>query len=454
MTSEFRCDRSVVKHWERTPEGFLRFTAPVAREGVLLYKNKDGTERTEHVSAEVLKRSADSLKIKPVTTPGHPPVLLTKQNAKDYTAGSTGNTVWFDSGFLWVTGTVFDAETIGAIESGDARELSLGYQVQTRERSDGSFEQINRIVNHLSPVTKARAEGAGFVLDAADDEDSEIWVAVDSIESTELSQPNTQASTSTGRIKRMTYKASLDGIEFELDSVDLAKHIKTIDKELNSLRSDSSKTADKLAAATDSIATLKAELKEVTSEKSEIKTSLDSAQSELGKLKPEHEALKAEAEKLKSDRADGKDGENAVPSDESIAEYAAERMKLWSEVLPFMRSDSPNFEPDFTLNPLAIMAEAVKVANPDLADHIDGLNLDEAENAGFIKGLYATLNSKQFAQSRTKTRSNVDALLNDIRAGRANADMAGMMSAEAKIEKARKARLDRIAGNSKKGGCD
>ena len=456
---DFRADRATIKHWEETPEGFLRFTAPVGREGILTYKNKDGSVRREHVSADVLKDSADSLKIKPFTTPSHPMELVDKTTAQPFLAGSTGNTVWMDDGFLWVTGCVFDGRTIDAIKSGKNRELSLGYGVETIVRADGDFDQVKRHINHLSPVGRARASGAEFKLDSGEsveflesmdsidagidagidadvdaDIDAGVDAGVDAGAGDEIT-PAQKVTEITKEIIAMPYKAMLDGIELEFPTMDEAKHVKGIEKELGKLRSDSASLTEKLDSKTVALDEAKSELGTIKATVVTQKTALD-------------EAI-ATVETTKSEAMDG----------EAISSLIGDRMKLWSEVLPFIRSDSPDFEPDYTLSPLEIMAAAVKVANIELKDHIDGLDLADPENSGFVKGLYAGLNAKQFS-TKSVTRANADSLLETIRSSRLDAATKnpfakssydkGEMQAKKDLEEARKKRADRIATANKK----
>jgi hypothetical protein len=426
---EYRSDRAKIKNWEETPEGFLRFAAPVARVGELQYRNADGSVRREYVSESVLKDSADSLKIKPITTPGHPPGLVDKNSVSKYLAGSTGNTVWIDSGFLWVTGTVFDGETIEAIKSGDARELSLGYVVRTSPRVDGGYDQTFRQINHLSPVTKARANGAGFKLDG-EDEYVEVWELMDSIvdegdgakESKKVSTSAIESAKESleqlkekEELKSMPYKATLDGVELEFALLDEAKHVKGIEKELGKLRAAAEK-ADAAMEAT--------------------KASLDAANAEVETLK----AKLDEADKAQSDAAD------ANLDDAKVQAVISERMKLWQEVLPFMVNADAGFEPDYSLSPIEIMTAAVKVGNPDLESHIDGLDLNDAASVGFIKGLYAAMDMGSMAK-QGRTKSDADSLLSFVRNRRDAAAGGGGGGGAKVIDAARQRRDERIAKN-------
>lgn len=427
----------------------MQFVAPVGKVGWLRYQNTDGTIRREYVSEKVLKEAADSLKIKPVTTPGHPPSLVNRDTAKPYISGSTGNTTWMNSDWLWINGAVFDGETIDSIESGETYELSLGYGVDTVARADGQgFDQISRYHNHLSPVRKARAEGAGFKLDGLEEgtlfsldsigaelTDADVEKAIDAIpvSATAIDAVKKELEKLPIKEKPMTYKAVLDGIELAFETMDEAKHIKGVEKELSKLRSDSATVAEKLTTTT---------------------TALDAAKEELGTVKAQ---LVTQKTALDAAEETAKTATDARLDSAAIDTLIGDRMKLWQEVLPMMRSDNADYELDYSLAPLGIMAAAVKVANPDIATHLDGLDLSDSENSGFVKGLYAGLNTKQFSQ-QSATRSDANSLLAEIRANRFDMATGGMkgkkmggdMEAEQSLEESRKKRAERILSANKK----
>lgn len=137
----------------------LRVKGAIARVGWLKYLNKDGSERWEYVSPEVLFDAdhLDSVGLSPVTL-GHPSVKVTPENYKDFAVGTTGNTVFahHDKGLIEVVHLIGDKEAIEAVESGKIRQLSMGYDCQTKPRSDGRFDQVKRIGNHVALVELAR----------------------------------------------------------------------------------------------------------------------------------------------------------------------------------------------------------------------------------------------------------------------------------------------------------
>lgn len=155
----FHIDKGQIFRTEKTPEGFLNCHARVAKVGELRYINPDGSDRIERVTPEVLFNadSYNSLKMKPVTCPEHPPVMLDSSNAQDYTKGFTSNIVTIDGSFLGVCLTLTDQVSIDAVESGEIREVSCGYMATTKLLPDGTFQQLSRDYNHLAIVSKGRA---------------------------------------------------------------------------------------------------------------------------------------------------------------------------------------------------------------------------------------------------------------------------------------------------------
>lgn len=136
MTNALRYDFSPLKRWEKTPEGFLRVEATIARTGVQQYRRADGSVQIEYRPPEEVGDPASlaSFEDKPVTLE-HPPELLTDKNAREYQRGHLRN-VRFDPSTGLVTAQVFvtDAEAIASIERGETREFSCGYEVEAREQ--------------------------------------------------------------------------------------------------------------------------------------------------------------------------------------------------------------------------------------------------------------------------------------------------------------------------------
>lgn len=160
---EARLDRGEMRlNAEKTPEGYLRATAKVARTGVFPYRNQDGTVRFElRHPDDVFKRAAmDSLKAIPVTLE-HPRQMLTAANSKELAVGHVGESIRADAPFVEADIVITDAAAIRAVEAGK-QELSCGYFLDLVEEAgvyDGqayTHRQTNIRENHLALTDKAR----------------------------------------------------------------------------------------------------------------------------------------------------------------------------------------------------------------------------------------------------------------------------------------------------------
>jgi hypothetical protein len=122
-----RFDLSPLPKATRTDEGFLRAPATrVARIGLQEYRRKDGTWQRElrlpeHVFEE---ESLASLDGKPIVH-RHPESKVDASNARSLARGA-GSSPRRDGDFLVADLTIYDADTIRAVERGDS-EVSLGY---------------------------------------------------------------------------------------------------------------------------------------------------------------------------------------------------------------------------------------------------------------------------------------------------------------------------------------
>jgi len=150
---------------ERTPEGYLRCDASVARVGILEYPQPDGRVVREYRPPE---EAADPKSLATfggkVVTLEHPPEMLTAENTRQYAVGFTGTEVVYDQGFVRVVVTVTDDEAIEAVLRGETVEVSAGYEVDVDPTPgvtpDGQpYDAIQRNVrcNHLALTRQGRA---------------------------------------------------------------------------------------------------------------------------------------------------------------------------------------------------------------------------------------------------------------------------------------------------------
>lgn len=148
---------------ETTPEGFLKFVAPIARVGVYKYVLPDGTIRRDLVDEETLfdSNAMKTMELKPFTD-GHPNDLLDPVNVRQHRVGNTGEKIFRDEMHLMSSLIVQDQKAIEAIKTGAKRQLSPGYKatllVQPGTYNGENYDTIqrNRVYNHLALCTKAR----------------------------------------------------------------------------------------------------------------------------------------------------------------------------------------------------------------------------------------------------------------------------------------------------------
>ncbi len=278
-TTSCRYDFSPIEKYEVTPEGYLRAWASIARTGIQLYTDADGSVRREY-RPETEVASPDSLASfagKAITSE-HPPVLLDADNTKDYQVGFSGTQVVYDNGFVKAVMTITDKDTIERIMRGDAREVSAGYRVNydptpgvtdSGEHYDGIQKEI--LGNHIAVVRRGRAgPQVKLHLDRQDAADPSLI-------------PNNEDPS-------MTAKVNFDGAEFEVtESVALA-----ITKE----REDAKMSFE------------------------DMKKKYDAMMSEASKMKEEMDAMEKEMQG-KCDAAEGRADALAEQVEELSAELAA-----------------------------------------------------------------------------------------------------------------------------------
>jgi hypothetical protein len=291
---ELHFDSGTIYKTEMTPEGFLRLHMTIAKAGELKYYNKDGSERVEVVTPEVLfdAKSIDSFKMKPLTNPNHPPVMLNADNAKHYSKGMTGNLVTLDGDFLGIVATVTDSEAIKNIQSGKTREVSCGYLAGTRQRSDGKFDQLYRMGNHITICERGRAG-------------SDVKVSMDSAEDIEFfisepikqdSQPETIMSTIPASAQTLeTITLKLDDFSSIAVPVSYAKEISDrFNKDASSIATSKARIVELEKELQDE----KTKLVNATKEKTDSEVLLAAKDAALETLTKERDTLQAKVDQL------------------------------------------------------------------------------------------------------------------------------------------------------------
>jgi hypothetical protein len=277
----FRYDVAPIDKYELTPEGYLRAWATIARTGVQMYTDADGSIRREYrPEGEVASpESLASFAGKAITLE-HPPVLLDSANTKDYQVGFSGTEVVYDDGFVRAVMTITDKDAIERIMRGDAKEVSAGYRVNydatpgvtdSGENYDGIQKEISG--NHIAVVRRGRAgPQVKLHLDRLDAADPSLI--------TPIEEPS------------MTAKVNFDGAEFEVsESVALA-----ITKE----REDAKMSYEDMKKKYDGMMSEASKMKEeMDAMKKEMNGKCDSAEGRADALAQEVESLKADLDTAK-----------------------------------------------------------------------------------------------------------------------------------------------------------
>jgi hypothetical protein len=199
-----RFDRVAIKADEkRTPQGFLRVPARIARTGIQAYAQPDGTVRREfRPPDEVFHDDAlASFSLSPLTLL-HPEVPVTSENAAQLSVGTVGEVVKRDGRFVSATVIVHDAKAIEKVLAG-TQELSCGYECDldlTPGEVDGQrYDAIQRSIrgNHVAIVPQGRAG-------------PEVRMKLDATDAVAVEDPPAQTQ------EKKMVKIVIDGVEVEM----------------------------------------------------------------------------------------------------------------------------------------------------------------------------------------------------------------------------------------------
>lgn len=167
--------------FQKTPEGYLKGRAVVARTGIYKYRKQDGTLYNEYRDENEVFRSdaVESLKLKPISIL-HPNQMINADNVQLFQVGNLGSD-WAkikrdNENDLVIDLIIQDSDAVAKIEAGELRELSLGYQCDIEDAPVGAkFDgkeyqtvQKNILINHCALVEKGRAQNAIIKMDSAD----------------------------------------------------------------------------------------------------------------------------------------------------------------------------------------------------------------------------------------------------------------------------------------------
>jgi hypothetical protein len=253
--------------FKRDGNGYLQGQAIIAAVGVQNYRMKDGK------TLRVLRHPDDVFDSESMATLGMLPLVIRhpKKNFDPATlqgkqVGSTGERIINDAYYLYAPITVTTAKAQKVIESGEMKELSVGYKAGllmesgTWQNQEYDARQVNIRGNHLAIVKRARAgKAASFVL--ADGSDQEInaeecdLMLMDDIDTSlsfadETTEPNQQ----TGGVVLMKYQLK-NGQVVEADQAFIDSYTALLDQNVTlendktALEASVSDYKGKLAAA-------------------------------------------------------------------------------------------------------------------------------------------------------------------------------------------------------------
>lgn len=265
-----------IKKAEYDTDGFLIADVICSRTGIFVYKNEDGEleNRLRHPDDVFKTESIKTLSMLPITIEHPENLIITAADAKSYTVGYSGETATIDGEHIKTRIKIIDADAIEIIKKGK-RELSVGYEHELIDEI-GMYNGepytkriINLRYNHIAIVDEGRAgEKARIEIDKK------------------------EPITKTKGESRM-YKVSIDGIEHEVENIEIAKHVKALESSVE-----------------------------------QAKTAADSAAFELTKVTAERDAAKEELNKLKS-----------VDHKEEIKKAVDERLNLERQVIGIMGNE-------------------------------------------------------------------------------------------------------------------
>lgn len=398
-----------------TPEGYLSFIAPIARTGKLTYlDSKTGQLYNETVPPETLIDSAKTFRRKPITF-GHPKVKVDSRNYSQYLKGTHGDREYFqqDKGLLWFSGTVFDHASIESIKSGEAKEISNGYDGYVMLKAD-ERTQVKRIGNHSAIVPYGRAgKEVSFKIDADDTETIYAWVLNEDSDLVIPDAPDILVSELKSKgVKYFTGNPIEPGKEpqpgiihtqnkdgSKMVQILLGKKIFNIDgADAEALRDAVSELEEKVETSIETAATSEATAKEV-------QTKLDAAATELATVKGQLTAKDTQLTEVQTKLDAGVDFSTEIKN----------RLDAWSQVESFIAKVQPSFKRDEHLGMSVPEIQRLYLGHryPQLKTHLDSLDLTDPVKLAEITGMYA---ASIAAQSKTTEPTHTDSVLNILTA--------------------------------------
>jgi len=324
------------------PDGSLLCEAVVCREGILEYRQADGSIRRELVTREAVDSTAKSIG-RAAVTDEHPPEFVTPDNVGEYGVGDVDGEVYVEEdaqgGFCKVRTAVRRRDAIDGLRSKRLRDVSPGYTVRLdmtpgEHPTFGAYDarQMERTVNHLALTARGRG--------------TDVPIRADSLDAVQVLAPSrgTNTDPGAGMNPKLATLAGRLGLDVRTDMAD-------------------GDLIDMIAAAV--MAKMKEGDDAVAANKDMApKADMDKMEAERDALKAERDALKAEldglqaAEQEKADAAERTTladlaGKLGVKLD-SGSDLPVCRRAIAATVVPEIRADASD---DY----IAGLVEAAKV---------------------------------------------------------------------------------------------
>lgn len=285
---------------KRDSDGAMLLEGVPVREGVLVYRQADGSERRELVTRQAVEDTARTLARAPVTLEHPDSGMVTPDTAASVVVGDVDGSVAVEEdelgGFARVRIAVRRRDALDAITGGTV-ELSPGYEVDIDETPGehpifGRYDarQVGRRGNHLAIVSRGR--GGPTVRLRTDSTD-----AVQVGRQDPITPASTRRTDSEARMRTLPLLLAALGIEQRYDSDEAA--VDAAIPVAKRLKAD----ADKRADADEDKEKADAESEKLKAENEKLKADMEKLQGEYDALKGKQDEMEAEA-KQKADAAE------------------------------------------------------------------------------------------------------------------------------------------------------
>jgi hypothetical protein len=276
------------KKAKETDEGYLSFDSTIVTNvGVFSYLQKDGTVIRElrDIDEVFSPESLETLAMKPVTD-DHPSEKVTADNIKDYSIGNLGSEVIIDGYHIALPLSITNKDAVMKVKSGK-KSLSCGYTADIEFKSGNwkgvQYDAIQRNIryNHVALVDKGRA-GDSVVLRLDSDAILIDTCKKDSNINKEKGDNKMTENLKTIKFDEVEYKAEAEVIKKYSQS---KADSESLSKEIEVLKSDSSKLQAEKDTLQDKVDSLEAKIKELEERKIGEKEINDAVEAKIALLK-------------------------------------------------------------------------------------------------------------------------------------------------------------------------